>query len=319
MEAKRDSEAAEMQKGPHTLTETPRVITVVLNWNGLADTRECLQSLQAADYPAIRVLVVDNGSKNDEASQLEKEFGAFIEVLRLPENLGFAGGSNAGMKRALELGAEYVLLLNNDVIVEPSFLTNLVRDTRDLPKLAAACPKSYFYSEPRRIYSTGGKVSIWRGVANQVGRGQIDHGQYDRRAQRDYADGVCMLIPASALRTVGLLDEQYFAYWEETDWCVRARDAGLRCYYVPTAKIWHKAERSQAPDARFHYFYRRNALLFVRKRGSGLQLASAIAVQVFFYGPLYFIKHPTRIARAAAEIRALFWHTRNQPTHRPLA
>lgn len=307
-----------MQKGRNALTDTPSVVTVVLNWNGLHDTRECLQSLRAADYPNNRVLVVDNGSRNDEASALEKEFGSFVELLRLPENKGFAGGANAGMKRALELGADYVLLLNNDVIVDPSFLSRMIEQAKELPRLAAACPKTYFYNDPRRIYSTGGKVSLWRAVATQVGRGQTDTGQFDRRAVRDYADGVCMLIPAAALRKVGLLDEQYFAYWEETDWCVRAREAGLRSYYIPQARIWHKAERSQAPDMRFHYFYRRNALLFVRKRGSGLQLVTALAMHVLVYGPLYFIKHPTRIARAAAEVRALFWHTRNQPTQRPL-
>jgi GT2 family glycosyltransferase len=128
-----------------------------------------------------------------------------------------------------------------------------------------------------------------------------------------------MLIPAAAIEKVGLLDEQYFAYWEETDWCARAREAGLVCYYVPQSRIWHKADRSRSPDGRFHYLYRRNALLFVRKRGGGLKLATALAMHLFVYAPAYFITHPTRIARAAAELRALFWHARNQPKERPLA
>jgi len=297
---------------------TPSVITVVLNWNGLADTRECLQSLHAAPYPNNRVLVVDNGSEEDEASALEGEFGAFIETLRLPKNRGFAGGANAGIKRALEIGTDYVLLLNNDVVVSPEFLSKLVAEAESKSDLAAVCPKSYFHGEPQTIYSTGGKVSIWRGVANQVGRGQTDKGQFDRPARRDYADGVCMLIPVSAIDKVGLLDEEYFAYWEETDWCVRAREAGLYCYYAPKSRIWHKANRSRSPDARFHYLYRRNALLFVRKRGNGLNLATAIAMHLFVYAPAYFIKHPTKIKRAAAEVRALFWHARNQPKERPL-
>lgn len=304
------------------MPENPTVTTVILNWNGLADTRECLQSVHAASYSDNHIIVVDNGSRDDEASALEAEFGGLIEIIRLPENRGFAGGANAGIKRALELGADYVLLLNNDTVVDPAFLTQLVEGVRDLPKLAAACPRTYFYGEPRTIYSTGGSVSLWRGVATQVGRGEKDEGQFDKRARRDYADGVCMLIPASALRSVGLLDEEYFAYWEETDWCVRAREAGLRCYYIPQSRIWHKAGRSQMPDARFHYLYRRNALLFVRKRGSSLQMATAIAMHAFVYAPLYFIKNPTKITRAAAEVRALFWHAnrhaRNQPKERPL-
>jgi GT2 family glycosyltransferase len=300
----------------------PSVTTVVLNWNGLADTRECLQSLRSTDYPRNHVIVVDNGSSEDEAGELEQEFGNFIEIIRLPENRGFAGGANVGMIRALDHGTDYVLLLNNDTIVDPSFLRGLIDGVGDVADLAAANPKTLFYDDPRTVYSTGGKVSLWRGVARQVGRGQADEGQFDRRARRQYADGVCMLIPASALRKVGLFDEEYFAYWEETDWCLRARDAGLRCYYVPNARIWHKAARSQAPDAKFHYLYRRNALLFVRKRGTPLQVATAIAAQAFFYAPLYFLRNPTKIARAAAEFRALFWHARrnprNHPTERPL-
>lgn len=296
----------------------PSVTTIVLNWNGLADTRECLNSLRAAEYEGNRILLVDNGSKDDEASILEREYGDMVEVIRLPENRGFAGGMNVGIKRALELTPDYILLLNNDVIVEPSFLAKLVEQAKRLPKLAAANPKTYFYNEPRKLYSTGGKVSIWRGVANQVGRGEEDRGQFDRVARRDYADGMCMLIPRTALEKVGLFDEQYFAYWEETDWCWRAREAGLRCYYVPQSRIWHKAQRSRTPNVRFHYLYRRNALLFVRKRGTPLQFATALAMNVFVYGPAYFLKHPKQITRAGAELRALFWHARNQPRERPL-
>jgi GT2 family glycosyltransferase len=211
-----------------------------------------------------------------------------------------------------------VLLLNNDTIVEPDFLTALVKAAREIPDLAAVCPKTMFYGEPRRIYSTGGSVSIWRGAATQVGRGEMDHGQFDEIAERDYADGVCMLIPANAIQKVGLLDEQYFAYWEETDWCVRAKSKDLYCYFIPQARVWHKADRSRAPDAKFHYLYRRNALLFVRKRGTGLHMATALGMHIFVYGPTYFLRHPTRITRAAAEFKALFWHARNQAEERPL-
>lgn len=296
----------------------PSVSIVVLNWNGLADTRECLHSLQAARYPAMRVIVVDNGSQDDEASALEREFAGFIDLLRLPENRGFAAGANAGIRRSLEAGADYVLLLNNDTIVAPEFLGALVDAAEDIPNLAAVCPRTHFYNRPRVVYSTGGEVSIWRGVATQVGRGQKDRGQFERLERRGYADGVCMLIPAAALATVGLLDEQYFAYWEETDWCVRAAERGLHCYYVPQAHVWHKAARSRSPDAAFDYLYRRNALLFVRKRGTPLQVVTAVLMHALVYAPLYFLRNPRRIARAVPALRALVWHTRNQPKERPL-
>jgi hypothetical protein len=147
------------------MSHTPRVTTVILNWNGLADTRECLHSLRGVDYPINSVLVVDNGSADDEGSVLAAEFGNAIEVIRLAQNQGFAGGANTGIRRALGRGTDYVLLLNNDTIVEPAFLRHLVRAAEEIPGLAAVCPKTYFYGEPRTIYSTGGAVSLWRGVA----------------------------------------------------------------------------------------------------------------------------------------------------------
>jgi GT2 family glycosyltransferase len=174
------------------------------------------------------------------------------------------------------------------------------------------------------IYSTGGRANLWTGTARQIGRSERDRGQFEAEAVRDYADGLCMLIPAVAIEKVGLLDEEYFNYWEETDWCFRAREKGLRCYYVPAAKVWHKAERSLSSTDDFHYHYQRNALMFVRKRGNGLQFATALLTHLLVYGPWYLIRRPGRIGRAVAEWRAVLWNagfrggTRNQPRQRPL-
>ena len=296
----------------------PHVSTVILNWNGLADTRECLASLQSIDYPNYRTVVVDNGSEDDEAAVLRKEFGDSVELIESPANLGFAGGVNLGIRNALEQGADYVLLLNNDTTVDPAFLSQLVSAAEELDDVAAVCPKAYYYDEPEVIYSTGGSVNLWMGTARQVGNGKRDSGQYDAVAERDYADGVCMLIPRRAIEAVGLLDDDYFAYWEETDWCARTRKLGMRCYYVPGARIWHKAARVQAPTNQYRFLFRRNALMFVRKRGTRLQFLTAVLAQVFFYGPRYLLAHPGKIARAPAELRALLWHASNRQTRRPL-
>jgi GT2 family glycosyltransferase len=300
------------------MPDAPSVTVIVLNWNGLADTRECLESLKSVSYAAMKIVVVDNGSENDEAGRLESEFGNELELIRSGENLGFAGGANLGIRRALDDGAQYVLLLNNDTIVDPEFLARMIDAVRDLPGFAAACPTAYFYDRRDVVYSTGGRVSLWRGSARQIGRGKRMRDDRVELCERDYADGVCMLISREAIEKVGLLDEDYFSYWEETDWCVRAGDAGLRCNWVPKAKIWHKAARSQDPDPRFQFLYRRNALLFVRKRGSALQFATALAMHVFFFGPLYLLKHPTKIARIIPEAKALLWHVSNRRRQRSL-
>lgn len=301
------------------MSEQPSVSVVVLNWNGLQDTRECLESLKQVTYSAMTVIVVDNGSENDEAASIRSEFDDSVELIESAENLGFAGGANLGIKRALEGDCDYVLLLNNDTIVDPEFLTELVNGAETMqPGVAAACPTTYFYDRRDVIYSTGGRYSLWRGSARQIGRERRDSGRERLIAERDYADGVCMLISRLAIERVGLLDEEYFNYWEETDWCARARDAGMRCYHVPKAKIWHKAARSQSPDARFQYLYRRNALLFVRKRGNPLQFVTALLTHVIWFGPLYLLKHPTKIGRVIPEFRALLWHASNRERNRPL-
>lgn len=296
----------------------PYVFTVILNWNGLADTRECLQSIQSIDYASNHTVVVDNGSENNEAGALKDEFGASIHLIESGTNLGFAGGANLGIRYALNRGAEYVLLLNNDTTVDSAFLTTLVEAAEARPDVAACCPKTYYDTEPEVIYSTGGSVNLWTATAQQIGRGQRDRGQFNRIARRDYADGVCMLIPRRALESTGLLDEEYFAYWEETDWCARARGKGMRCYYIPAAKIWHKAARVQSPTTRYYFLFRRNALMFVRKRGTPFHVLTALLTHIFFYGPRYFLTHPTKISRLPAELMALFWHGSNQPRRRPL-
>ena len=306
------------------MSDPARVFTIVLNWNGLADTRECLESLRKIDYPANRVIIVDNGSAADEAGALEKEFEGFTEVIRNPTNLGFAGGMNVGIRRALEAGAEYVLLLNNDVTVDPRFLTAMVAAAGKHANLGAACPKAYFRDRPEVIYSTGGSVNLWTGTARQIGRGARDSGQFETEAVRDYADGLCFLMSRQALERVGLLDEEYFSYWEETDWCFRARAKGFRSYYVPAAKVWHKAERSLSSTDDFHYHYQRNALMFVRKRGNALQAATALLAHLLVYGPWYVVSRPGRIGRALAEWRAVLWNAglrrsgRNRQGPRPL-
>jgi GT2 family glycosyltransferase len=296
----------------------PLVFTVILNWNGIADTRECLQSLQRIDYPNNRIIVVDNGSDGGDAAALREELGGSVHLIDNETNLGFAGGVNLGIRHALAQGADYVLLLNNDTTVDAGFMTALVGAAQSRPDAAALCSKAYYYAERDVINSTGGSVNLWTATAKQIGRGQRDRGQFERIARRDYADGVCMLIARRALETVGLLDEDYFSYWEETDWCIRARDRGLRCYYVPGAKIWHKAARVQSPTNEYNFLFRRNALIFVRKRGTPLQVLTAVLTHIFFYGPRYFLTHPTKIARAPAELKALFWRASNQQPKRPL-
>jgi GT2 family glycosyltransferase len=294
------------------MTGCPKIGIIVLNWNGAADTTECLDSLASVTYADFDIILVDNGSEGDDVRVLRERFGDSVQIVETGRNLGFAGGANVGIRQALSRDAEYVLLLNNDAVVDPAFLENMVQAAESLPNGGAFCPKICHYDRQRVIHSTGGRVNAWTGLARQVGRDAPDNGRLDRAGERDYADGACMLMRRSALLKVGLLDEEYFAYWEETDWCDRAKEAGFKSYYVPSARIWHRGAGSFRDDSRRRFLFRRNAFLFLRKRRRMYHLVSAILYQVLVLVPLYVIRRPREIGRLLAEAKGLLWHL----THR---
>lgn len=217
----------------------PLVYTVLVNWNGRDVTLECLRSLEAVSYARHRIVVVDNASADGSADTIRREFPA-VTVLEMPRNLRFAGGTNVGLRHALANGAELLLLLNNDTTVDPLFLTALVRRMGVDDSIGVVAPKIYFHDDPRRIWFAGGSLSMWTGTMRHIGIRDIDLGQHDTAREIDYASGCCMLVRRSVAETVGLLDEKYFMYTEDADWCLRVRRAGYGIVFEPEAKIWHK-------------------------------------------------------------------------------
>jgi len=256
-----------------------RVSIIVLNWNGVRDTVECLESLKKITYPNYEVIVVDNGSTGDDADVLEERFGDYIHLIRNDENYGYAGGNNTGMRYALENSApEYVLLLNNDTTVAPCFLERMVEVAGGDDGTGIVGPKVYYHAFPDRIWGAGGRVSMRTGRTFHIGMKETDRGQYDAGREVDYIPGCCLLVKAEVIKKVGLLDESYFCYWEETDYCFRAREAGYRSVYVPEAKIWHKAplklsvwDRGAAGgkvSGLYRYYLTRNSFKFLRKHAT---------------------------------------------------
>jgi len=247
----------------------PRVVVIVLCWNGVEDTLECLASLRAVDYPGFRTIVVDNGSSDGTPAIVRSSFPG-VELIETGENLGFAGGNNVGICRAMDGAADAVLLLNNDTTVAPDFLSELVEAMYRSDRVAAANPTIYYYDEPDVIWAAGGAVDLRTGVASQRCIGETDSAERADEEEVDYCVGTAILMRREAVETVGLLDPAYFLYYEETDWCFRARDAGYRCIYVPTARVWHKISRGFDGNAAAQlYYFCRNRLLFLRRRGAG--------------------------------------------------
>ncbi|MBT9151300.1 MAG: N-acetylglucosaminyl-diphospho-decaprenol L-rhamnosyltransferase [candidate division WS2 bacterium] len=181
-------------------------------------------------------------------------------------------------------------MLNNDTTVDPEFLTELVRVAESSPSIGIAGPKVYFYDFPNRIQSAGARIDLYRGTSPSIGSRQIDKGQYDKSEVVDYVPGCCMLLKNEVILKVGVLDESYFCYWEETDYCLRARRAGYKIVYTPQAKIWHKAPtkekiwhsrvRSGKKTDMVSYFMARNNFKFMRKHATRWQYCSFV---IYFF------------------------------------
>jgi GT2 family glycosyltransferase len=220
------------------------IIIIVLNWNHGEETVGCLESLAAADLKGARVLVVDNGSRDDSIARIRGRFPA-QRILELPENLGYAGGNNAGMRVALEEGAEGVLLLNNDARVAPDFIVSLLWGFDIDPRVAAVSSIILRRDNPKLIDVAYSEVRFdTRSVVCLRGVNVEPHLGFDTRREVEVAVGCSLLIRADVLKEIGLFDEAYFAYHEDVDWCLRARKAGYVIRWEPYSVVYHGGSRS---------------------------------------------------------------------------
>lgn len=243
---------------------TPTVTAIVLNWNNAADTLACLASLAQQDYPH-RVLVVDNGSADDSVARIAAAYPA-VEILQTGANLGYAGGNNAGIRKALEDGAEYLFVLNNDVTLAPDCLVALVEAAEGQPRVGVVGGLVYDLEAPQRIQSAGMHLKA-NGDSDHRGEGQQEAGQFAGAEEVDAVKGCAMLVSREAIAAAGVLDERYFMYLEEVDWCQRIRRAGYAVLFAPAAHIWHPG--TPVGDDRYvraTYYMTRNAYLILRTR-----------------------------------------------------
>jgi len=220
-----------------------------------------------------------------------------MEIIENGKNLGFAEGNNVGIRRALEKGADYVLLLNNDTVVDPEFLGELVKVGESDERIGIVGPKVYYYDYNGRkdvIHSAGAKIYMRRGTAPPIGINEVDRGQYDVLRQVDYLEGACMLIKRDAIHKIGLLSPEYFMYWEETDWCVRAHKAGYKTVYVPRAVVWHKIDARQTSINKVYYMTR-NTFLFMKKHATKKEYMSFLlyffTFQFWFTSCIFVLYH----------------------------
>lgn len=217
----------------------PRVSVLILNWNGLADTVECVDSFLQCDYPNFHILVIDNGSEEDDVAQLESRYGEHpsIALLRNGENLGFNRGMNAGIRKALELGTDYVLLMHNDNVVDPHFLTELVRGLAANPQAGIAGPRIYSYYRREEQALSAGWINWWTGDSYLISRKLL---RLEKPTEVDYSAENGFLIRREVLQQIGLLPEDRFFGSTTEEYCLWARKKGFKTLFLPSAVAWHK-------------------------------------------------------------------------------
>jgi len=264
----------------------PKVSIIVLNWNGLSDTIECLESLRKITYTNYGVIVVDNGSDGDDARILSEKYADYAHIIVNDKNYGYTGGNNIGMQYSRShWQPDYHLILNNDTVVAPDFLNGMVETAESDADIGIVGPAIYNYDFPERIIYGGGKLNMWTGKAGHIA-------PHDESRDVDCVSGCCLLIKDTVAQKVGVLDESYFCYWDDIDYCVRVREAGFRVVYCSPSKIWHKVPaivpwyRRLKGNNRLSvvpykvYYGTRNHLKFMRKHASGVQYSSFL---IYFF------------------------------------
>jgi GT2 family glycosyltransferase len=287
----------------------PVVSAVVLTWNSRNFISSCIDSLMASTYP-LEIVVVDNDSQDGTEQCVRKQY-PFITVIQTHANLGYAGGTNIGIREVIRKNnADYIFLLNPDAFVKPTCISELVRMMQDDGSVGMASPKIYTSTSDFLDFA-GSNIDWRRGVAPHIGLGHLDRGQFNTAAYIDRICGCAALLDANALTKVGLLDESYFLYWEDVDLSVRFTTLNYKILYVPSAVCWHDTSSSTGGYHKplYQYYMTRNNLVFMGKYGQNFVAPFAcyfFAKLVRTCWRLYRSKEPRSLATIGAIFRGVY-------------
>lgn len=238
---------------------------VLVNYCTPNITADCIDSLLKAGLNPSQIIVVDNNSVDNSIEVLSRIKG--IVFISSKINGGFSYGNNIGIQYAIAKNCSSVILLNNDTIVATDFFEKIF----DCPVNCVAVPKIYYYSNPQILWYAGGKIDYIKGRQLHFGENKMDGKKYSIKRIVDYATGCCMMIPRSVLDKVGFLDENYFMYWEDMDYSLRLKRTGVKIYYLPEAKVWHKVGMSGGSQSKMAIYYsNRNRFFLLKKYGFGI-------------------------------------------------
>ena len=288
-----------------------KVTIVTVNYNQSGATCEMLESLYACNYPELEVFVVDNASPSDHPEIIKEKFPS-VEFIQSEVNLGFAGGNNLALRRAT---GDYIYLINNDTIIPHGNIEQLVKVLDSAPDIGVVCPKIKFHSAPNMIQFAGyTDMSKYTFRNRCIGYGEQDNGQYDQMCNTAFAHGAAMMLKREVLERVGVMNEEYFLYYEETDWSARIRKAGYRIVYVPDTFILHKESLSTGKSSSLQtYYLNRNRTLFIRRNTSGAQKLIGVLYQMCIVFPKNTIIFGLKgqFDKAKAMVNAWSWNLKH--------
>ncbi len=242
----------------------PIVVIVILNTNRRQDTLECLASIKQNSYANKKSIVLDNESTDGSFAAIQEQFPS-VQIIRLVDNLGYAGNNNVGIEAAIAQGAEWIFVLNEDTILDPYCLTRLLEVGETDNQIGIVGPMVYHHDEPEIIQSAGGLLGLnWESI--HLAKDEPDQGQFIDPHEVEWVSGCGIMLRRELISQVGALDARFFYYWEETEWCLRASKAGWKIVHVPSAKLWHKGvQRDYHPNPSTAYYKTRNRFLMLHK------------------------------------------------------
>jgi len=260
----------------------PKITVIVLTWNGLDDLVACLDSFSCVEYSNQEVVVVDNASEDDTVATVRARY-PWVQLLVNADNLGYVGGNNVGIRWALDHGADYVFILNNDTKMTPEVLSRLLAVMESDPRIAVCGAKNLLMEDPAYTWGKYGRLTWGPMLVKTVGRFEKD-GAEESPKDVEWVIGNGCLMRRQAIEDVGLFDEEFFQANEDVDWSVRARRRGWRVVYVGDAAIFHKGGASAAVHRKVAFSYRyllgRNAILFARKHAGPLQWTKLLTLLI---------------------------------------
>ena len=256
---------------------------ILVNYKRSDLTVDCVRSLEGSTYKDFQIIIIDNDATEDSTVTLKTRCPE-ATVISVRGNIGFAEGNNVGIREALSGGSKWILLLNNDTLVHRDLLKNLVETAEGNKLVGVIGGKIYYHDNPDTLWFAGGHLEIDKALGTHIGIGGKDDGSFDHATDTDYITGCCMFVKREVFESAGLLDTRLFLYFEDADFCVRAKDSGYVILFQPRAVLYHRVSISTRHDSPVYiYFNLRNKIIFLRKHSAVRKWVKHLPYLTYFY------------------------------------